>query len=709
MELTAAGLAAFAVTRVRKSKRTNRSWLAVVLPPKKGTEFNKRHALQSPWYLRCKKKVRQIGQHSKLLFSQETRRQQLSSLSPTSDSNPISMQEQELNKNLVILTAALGLTTFGTLLVYPLALLLGIGIYLYSIVPVLAADFYQAVVKERRVSIAVLEFFLISFMLGTGQFFAATLGGFLYVFSKKLIVKTEDNSRQSLINVFEQQNQSAWVKIGDNEVSTPVEQLQSGDIVIVHAGEVIPVDGVVQNGMASIDQHALTGEAQPVETEVGNAVYASTIVLSGHICIAVEKAGSETTSAQIQEILLTTADFKTTMHSRGVAISDRIALPTLGIGALSLLLGFPLTRTTALMNANFGYNMRVLAPIAMLNYLNHIAQQGILIKDGRALELLAKVDTIVFDKTGTLTQEEPHVGAIHTCGDYNEETVLTYAATAEYKQNHPIAKAILQSSADKGLSLFAVDDTEYQIGYGLTVTINDKIISVGSRRFMELQKIVLPPRLQTAQTESHRKGHSLVFVAINHQLVGALEMYTTVRAEAAEVLRKLRAHGIQSIYIISGDHEAPTQALANDLGIEHYFANVLPEHKAAHIKKLQEKGRTICYIGDGINDSIALKQAHVSISLSGASTIATDTASIILMDGSLTHLATLFSHTQSFEKNLRRSLLITILPGFISMTGVLFFNFGIITTMIWNQIGLAAGMANTLLSPTEESQKSLGD
>ena len=186
-------------------------------------------------------------------------------------------------------------------------------------------------------------------------------------------------------------------------------------------------------------------------------------------------------------------------------------------------------------------------------------------------------------------------------------------------------------------------------------------------------------------------------VAINDELAGALELHATVRKEAKAVISQLRQRGIQSMYIISGDHEAPTQKLAKELGIDNYFATVLPEDKADLIKQLQAQGKYVCYIGDGINDSIALKQAHVSISLRGASTIATDTAAIILMDGNLSQLDQLFDIAEQFENNLRRTLMITILPGFISMSGVLFLHFGIITTILLNQIGLAVGMANTML------------
>ncbi len=638
----------------------------------------------------------------------DTRRQQLQEMATSKEEvAELSDEEKELNRNLSLLSVALGFTAGGAWL-YPPLTLIGLPFYLYSAVPMIMRDFYTAVVKEKRISMAALELALIGLMLGTGHFFAATLGGFLYLFSKKLVLKTEDHSRKSLINIFGQQERMVWVQIDGHEIETELSELKAGDIVVVAAGEMIPVDGIITSGMAGVDQHVLTGEAQPVEKEVGDEVFASTVVLTGRIEIEVEKTGSQTTAAQIGDILLRTADFKMTMHSRGVQIADRTALPTLSIGGLAFLSGFTPIGVASLMNANFGYNMRVLAPIAMLNYLNLLSQQGILVKDGRAVELLKQVDTVVFDKTGTLTQEVPHVAHIHACDGVEATELLTLAAAAEYKQKHPIALAILQKAKQEGLTLPAIDDAQYKVGYGLTVTIGDKLVRMGSSRFIQLQGITIPSQIEAVQEDCHRQGHSLVMVAINEQLAGALELHATVRKEAKAVIRELRQHGIQSMYIISGDHEAPTKKLAKELGIDDYFANVLPEDKADLIKQLQEAGKSVCYIGDGINDSIALKQAHVSISLRGASTIATDTAAIILMDGGLSQLGQLFEIAEQFENNLWRTLMITILPGFISMSGVLFLNFGIITTILLNQVGLAVGMANTILPFIKKPQADTG-
>ena len=297
---------------------------------------------------------------------------------------------------------------------------------------------------------------------------------------RKILAKTEDNSRTSLLDVFGLQSSSVWVYVD----KTPLEDLNTGDIVVVHAGETIPVDGKIVRGLAMVDQHILTGESQPVEKDVDALVFASTVLLTGQIFIEVEQAGQETTAAKIAGILTQTADFKPSLQSRGEAYSDRSALPTLGLGALALLTTGPMAALTIL-NASFAWYMRVLAPISMLNFLNIAAQKGILIKDGRVLDLLTQVDTIVFDKIGTLTYAQPHVGQILTCSNYTADEVLRYAAAAEYKQTHPVALAILAEADARQLIVPQVDEPEYQVGYGILVKIENKIVRVGSTRFME--------------------------------------------------------------------------------------------------------------------------------------------------------------------------------------------------------------------------------
>jgi Cu2+-exporting ATPase len=351
-------------------------------------------------------------------------------------------------------------------------------------------------------------------------------------------------------------------------------------------------------------------------------------------------------------------------------------------------------------NSCIGLYMRILAPLSMLTYLNLASQHGVLIKDGRVLDLLKEVDTVVFDKTGTLTLEQPHIDQLHPCDGITENELLTYAATAEYKQTHPIAKAILLAADQQGLVMPEIEQANYEIGYGIKVTRpneeSDDVICVGSARFMGIENIAIPKEIQAIHQSGHEEGHSFIYVAVNEKLYGAIELKATLRPEAKEVVQKLHERNISTI-IISGDNEQPTKKLAEELSIPTYFAETLPENKATLIEQLQNEGQSVCFVGDGINDSIALKKANVSISLLGASTIATDTAQIILMNQNLNQIIEAFNIAKRFKKSMKTNLAVTTLPGLTIVFGTFVLHLGIIASLILNQIGLMIGVSNAVL------------
>ncbi|MEM7535184.1 MAG: heavy metal translocating P-type ATPase [Chloroflexota bacterium] len=481
----------------------------------------------------------------------------------------------------------------------------------------------------------------------------------------------------------------------------PFESLQMGDLVVVTAGQTIPIDGTIRNGYASIDQRTLTGESQPVEKVVDEPVFASTVVLEGRIEIQVEKRGDETVAAQIGTILNATTDFKSQVQSRGNKIVDQGAMPTVALSLLALPL-FGAESALTMLYAAFGYHMRHAAPISVLNYLRFASERGVLIKDGRSLELMTEVDTVVFDKTGTLTEDVPIVGQIHPCGQHTKEGLLAVAAAAEEKQSHPIALAILEEARSQSLSLPMVLNVKYEVGYGLKVSIFDaekeeeQLIRVGSRRFMAMEDIAIDERYDLIENAAHEKGHTLIYVAIGDQLGGVIELEPKIRPEAKHIVEQLRQRHM-SLVIISGDHEKPTRQLAHSVGIEQYFAETLPQNKASIVKQLQDEGKSVCFIGDGINDSIALKTANVSISLRDASTAATDSAAIILMNSNLNQLIPLLDIANSLETNLNRGMAMTIVPGIICVGGVIFFHFGLFSGLVLYYGGLVASLSNALI------------
>jgi Cu2+-exporting ATPase len=288
------------------------------------------------------------------------------------------------------------------------------------------------------------------------------------------------------------------------------------------------------------------------------------------------------------------------------------------------------------------------------------------------------------------------VGCIHACESWSEPEILRFAAAAEQRFHHPIALAILHEAADRGIELPAIGESELKVGFGITVVIDGRTIRVGSRRFIEMEGIAVPDDVTAALAEAHALGNTMVLVAVDDGLGGAIELQAAVRPEVTEIVAGLRARGIKHLAIISGDHEAPTRRLAERLGMDRYFAQVLPADKAEYVERLQAEGRKVCFVGDGINDSIALKKANVSISLRGASTIATDTAQIVFLDEGLAHLCELRDIARNLHKNVKRSWHMIVVPNVVCVAGVFAAGFGIWASVLFNNVTAMAAVANGL-------------
>ncbi|HEW97920.1 MAG TPA: heavy metal translocating P-type ATPase [Beggiatoa sp.] len=536
---------------------------------------------------------------------------------------------------------------------------------------------------------------LITLALSQGQYFAAAMAVWFFYLGRKILAKTEDHSKKMLTNIFVQQPNSVWVLKENVEIKMPLSELKVNEIVVVNTGEVVPIDGMITEGMAMIDQHALTGESQPAEKGISDQVFASTLLISGKIYVKVEKTGEQTTVAKIGQFLTQSAYFKTKVQSKGEALADKSVKPILGAGLLALPLLGPYS-TAAVLYCNFGPVIRMYASLGTLNHLNLAAHKGILVKDGRAIEYLTEVDTVLFDKTGTLTQEEPEVGQVIICDNYGKAEVLRYAAAAEYKLAHPIGRAILKKAKASNLTLPDIEDAQYQMGYGITVTLENRLIRVGSIRFMTMERIAIPEAMAEAIAHSHSEGHSLVMVAINDRLVGAISMQASVRPEVKQVIKGLRQRGIKHIAIVSGDHQQPTQKLAEELNLDSYFHDILPEKKADIVERLQKQGKSVCFVGDGINDAIALKKANVSVSLGGASSIATDMAQVVLMDGSLSRLCDLFDISKDLGKNLRNSVMAIAVPSVINLSGIFLLHFGLLNVIFIGNVFGFIGIGNAM-------------
>ena len=564
---------------------------------------------------------------------------------------------------------------------------------------------FKAVFTEKKIKVDILDAIVIALSLGFGHVVAGALMVWVVDVSGYLLTSSSVESRKLLTKVFGKQTRKAWKIVNGTEVEVRVSELHVGDHVVVRAGEQIPVDGVVIEGDGMVDQQALTGESVPVEKTGEDRVFAMTMVMAGSITVRVEEIGENTNAAKIVRVIEQAMEHKVRLQSSGEKFADAMVLPTLGLAAAGYMLAGP-GSAMGIINADFGTGIRMAAPIALIAVLSKAARNGIIIKNSGILETLAEMDTVIFDKTGTLTNQIPEVDRVHASdARFTEDEVLALVAGAERRFTHPIARAIVEEASQRGLRLPSIDDSNCHIGFGIEVEVDRGNLKVGSQRFMAREGVTIPRDISEALTDIHKEGKSAVFAAMNNRLIGIIELRTSQRVEAINVIENLKRRGVHHIYLISGDHEAATKAMAKTLGIDNYFAEVLPEDKAKYVKMLQDKGHKVAMVGDGINDTVALSQADYSISLRGAAEVATDAADIVFMNGDLANFDLLFEISDNLRTNVRRSFGLILVPNTICIIGAMFGVVGLTSSLILNNGFNFLACMNGMLPYFDEMEK----
>lgn len=588
--------------------------------------------------------------------------------------------------------AALGLAAGGVFLFPPLRIAALVPL-LWNLAPTLRAALGRLRRGERWASTLV----EVGGLLGTlalGYVGLAAITGFMLEVAAWLVAQTEDRSQRRLLGMIEALPEKVWVERDGYELEIPLREVCPGDVVVLDAGQLLPIDGTVLSGLGRFDERSLTGESLPVEHGPGSTVRASTVLLQGRVRVRVQGTGEATLSKQLGAILESSRDYRAEIEARGQQIVEQGALPTLGLSAGAYLLAGP-TAAVAMTYAGFGYSMRYMAPLAVLGYAEQASHQAVLIKDGRALELLSRVDTVLFDKTGTLTTDALQIERVVPSGALSESQMLSLAASAEYRQRHPIARAIIDAARQRGLPVREPEETALTLGAGLMTTLDGGMVLVGNQRLLREVGIAISPALQALEEACTERGHSVVFVAWNDELVGAIEFSAVLRPEAAAVVSELQRRGLD-VAIVSGDQPGPTREVATRLGIATHSASVLPESKAEAVARLQAQGRTVCFVGDGLNDAIALRQADVAISLRGANSLALDSAPIILLDSDLRGLLHALELSRQLNDNLRIGTALSILPGSVAAIGILSGAFGLAAAIAWYNLSLFLGVGNAL-------------
>ncbi len=467
--------------------------------------------------------------------------------------------------------------------------------------------------------------------LSIGEYTAAVVIVFFMRVSDFLESLTTERSREAIRALMRLAPERARRLDQGEEEEVPVDTLRPGDRVIVRPGELVPADGRVRRGAAAVDQSPITGESMPVDKAAGSEVFAGTIVHGGALTVEVRRAGTDTTLGRLIQMVEEAEANKAPVQR----VADRFTawyIPAvLGAAVLTYGLGRSLTAAIAVLLVSCACAVALATPTAVIAAVGQAARRGILIKGGRYLELLARVDTVVMDKTGTLTFGRPVVTDVLALDGQGEDQVVRWAASVEQLSEHPVAAAVRQAARDRALAPYQADRFEALAGMGARAHVDGSRLLIGSRRLLEAEGIALPSYAEDHATEWEADGKTAFFLAVDDNIVGLLAVADQPRPEVPESLTALRGLGIRRLLLLTGDNEYTARAQATRLGVD-YRAELLPEDKIAVVRALQHQGHTVLMVGDGVNDAPALAQADVGVAMGVAGTdAALEAADVALM------------------------------------------------------------------------------
>ena len=539
-------------------------------------------------------------------------------------------EKQQRRIPLALPTLSLGMALTGN----PLLLGLNVPLMLWNAAPI-ALRAWHILRTEKRLNID----FLDTLAIGASLTYHNQIAGGLIVWLIKrgdwIRDLTAAGSKRAIGELLEFENKRAWVFRDGEIVSVLARELLVDDRVVVYPGEMIPVDGEIIEGHASIDQKTITGEGLPVNRGVGEAAFAATVLREGQLTIRATRVGSDTTAGQIVRLIDSAPVGDTRMQNHAEVLADKLVGPTLGLAVGSAALTGDFNRFLNLVIVDYGTGIRVAAPTAVLSSMTRAARAGIIIKSGRHMERLAEVDTIVFDKTGTLTQGAPAVGEILPYQKHLDgRRLLGLAAAAESRLRHPVADALRERARQMGADMPVCDETRYHLGRGVEGQVDGHYMHVGNERFFKESGIDFGKATRD-RAVLEEQGYSCLYVAADGKIAGLIPYADQIRPESRDVVARLRASGVKNAIMLTGDNGVVARAVSQRLGLTGHFADMLPADKAEAVQALQREGKVVAMVGDGINDSPALSFADVGVAMKYGAEVTQESADVVLMEDSL--------------------------------------------------------------------------
>lgn len=509
---------------------------------------------------------------------------------------------------------------------------------------------------QRKIEVPVLDATAITVSLITKDFSTASSIMFLLGIGELLEEWTHKKSVDDLARSMSLNVSKVWLRTPENqEILVESSKIEKGDKVVVHMGNVIPFDGEVLDGDAMVNQASLTGESVPVQRTVGNTVFAGTVVEEGEITIRVKEVEGNNRFDQIVTMIEESEKLKSELEGKAEHYADRLVPWTLGATGLTYLLTRNVTKAMSILMVDFCCALKLAMPISVLSAIREASLYNVTVKGGKFLEAVAEADTIVFDKTGTLTKAHPTVVDVVNFNDeYSSDDMLRVAACLEEHFPHSMAKAVVDAASKKGLSHEEMHTkVEYIVAHGIATSINGKRTVIGSYHFVfEDEKCVVPAGKEPL-FESLPLYYSHLYLAIEGKLSAVICIEDPLRDEAAAVVTSLKKAGISKVVMMTGDSERTASVIAKKVGVDEYYAEVLPEDKAAFVEKEKDKGRKVIMIGDGINDSPALSAANVGIAISDGAEIAREIADITVGSDDLYQIVTLKYISNALMKRIK--------------------------------------------------------
>ena len=460
-----------------------------------------------------------------------------------------------------------------------------------------------------------------------------------------------------------------WLKKDGQEILVPSEKIVAGDEIVVHMGNMIPFDGEVSNGEGMVNQASLTGESVPVRRTLGSVVYAGTVLEEGELTILVKQTGGSSRYEKITAMIEESEKLKSGLESKAEHLADRLVPYSLGGTALTYLLTRNATKALSILMVDFSCALKLAMPISVLSAIREANQHKITVKGGKFLEAVAEADTIVFDKTGTLTKAQPTVAEVVSFSETKSpDELLRIAACLEEHFPHSMAKAVVDAAKEKHLDHEEMHSkVEYIVAHGISTTINGEKAIIGSYHFVFEDENSIIPEGMEEKFRHLPEEYSHLYLALEGVLAAVICIEDPLRPEAAEIIRQLKKTGLKKIVMMTGDSERTAKAIAKKVGVDEYYAEVLPEDKANFVEKEKAEGRKVIMIGDGINDSPALSAADVGIAISEGAEIAREIADITVAADDLAEILVLRMLSNRLMKRIHKNyrFIVTFNAGLI--------------------------------------------